>query len=92
MPVFESKNGEIPEIDPRKFDHISSIITTFEEKDLKTQNVVSFFFDKRSQYVFMELLSDINGRRVIDNIFGYDKEKIISTCENVLNYFKKTEK
>lgn len=88
MPVFNSEDGKIPEIDLRRTDHISSIITTFEAKDLKSENVTSFYFDRKTQYVFLELLSSINNKKVVDQIFGYDKEKIISTCKNILAYFE----
>ena len=89
MAKFESQDGQVPEIDLRRLDHITSIITTFEEKDLKTQNVISFYYDKEHEYVFLEVKSNIN-KKVVDNIFGYDKEKIITICDNLLSYFKKS--
>jgi hypothetical protein len=88
MSTFHSEDGKIPEIDLKKLDHITSIITTFEEKDLKTKNTISFFFDKNNDYVFLELQSSVNGKVIVDDTFGYDKEKILTICNNLLSYFK----
>jgi hypothetical protein len=85
---FESPKGEIPEIDPSKFDLIISLLSTFESNDLHTRNVINFRYDKSRDYVFLEIVSVHNGMRVVDCIFGYDKEKIINVCKSVLDYFE----
>jgi hypothetical protein len=86
---FESQENEIPEIDVSKLDNISSIVTTYEShKDLMTRNVINFLFDKKSDYVFLDIWSFVNGKVDKEALFGFDKEKVISTCKNVLSYFQ----
>lgn len=84
---IESPDGEIPEIDLKKLDPITSLITTFEDVDLKTKNVMNFYYDKERDYVFLELQVFINEEKTVDHVFGYAKEKIISTSENIIKYF-----
>lgn len=85
---FKSPKGEVPEIDPSKLDLIISLLTTFESNDLHTRNVINFRYDKSRDYVFLEIVSVHNGMRVVDCIFGYDKEKIVNVCKSVLDYFE----
>ena len=85
---FESEEGKVPEIDLRKLNTISSLITTFERKDLKTNNIVTFYYDNTRDYVFLELLSTVNNKVVIDDVMGYDKDKILALCQNVIDFFK----
>ena len=87
MPDLESPEGEVPEIDLKKLDHITSLVTTFEDVDLKTKNVMNFYYDSKRDYVFLELLAYANEKKVADYIFGYDKEKILSTSQNIIKYF-----
>ena len=86
---FNSPKGEIPEIDPTNLDLIISLMTTFESNDLHTKNAINFKYDKTRDYVFLELLAIHNGVRLVDYIFGYDKEKIVNVCKNILEYFSK---
>lgn len=92
MNIFESPKGEIPEIDPSKMDLIISLMTTFESNDLHTRNAINFKYDRERDYIFLELLAIHNGMRLVDYIFGYDKEKIINVCKNIIEYFSKEEK
>lgn len=85
--MYSSEQNEVPEINLKKLDHISSIITTFEQKDLKSNSTVSFYYDKNNDIVFLELLAKVNGKIIVDNIFGFDKDKILSTCENIKSFF-----
>jgi hypothetical protein len=84
---MKSKEGEVPEVDPRKLDHITSIITTFEQRDLKAQSSLSYYYDKSNDYIFLELVGVINGQRVADQVFGFDKEKILTACDNLKKFF-----
>ena len=86
--MYKSGEGQIPEIDLRKLDHISSIVTTFEQKDLKANSVISYYFDKSTNIVFLELIADVNGKRITESIFGFDKEKIANSCKIVSDYLK----
>jgi hypothetical protein len=93
MSTFSSPKGEIPEIDPNKLDLIISLLTTFESNDLHTKNAINFRYDKERDYVFLEMLSIHNGMKLVDYVFGYDKEKILNVCKNILSYFgENTEK
>lgn len=88
MSVFNSEENNIPEVDPSKLDNISSIVTTFESsKDLMTRNVINFLYDNRTDYVFLDIWSYVNGKVDKDALFGFDKEKMISSCKNILKYF-----
>jgi len=86
--IFKSSKGDIPEIDPSKFDLIISLLTTFESNDLHTRNAINFRFDKKTDYVFLEITSMHNGMKLIDYILGYDKEKIINVCQEIIRYFE----
>jgi len=88
MSIFKSQKGDIPEIDPSRFEQIVSLVTTFESNDLHTRNVINFAYDESSDYVFLEMLSTHNGQRLIDYILGYDKDKIVNVCEQILTFFK----
>lgn len=88
MSIFKSQKGDIPEIDPGRFEQIVSLVTTFESNDLHTRNVINFAYDENSDYVFLEMLSTHNGQRLIDYILGYDKDKIVNVCEQILTFFK----
>lgn len=90
--TFRSPKGDIPEIDPAKFDLIASLITTFESNDLHTKNVINFRYDKNTDYVFLDILAIHNSMNLIDYILGYDKEKIINVCRNIIEYFSTKEK
>lgn len=89
--TFRSPKGEIPEIDPAKLDLIASLITTFESNDLHTKNVINFRYDKKTDYVFLDMLAIHNGMSLIDYVLGFDKEKIINVCKNILEYFSTKE-
>jgi hypothetical protein len=80
---------KIPEIDLRKLDHITSLATTFENKELKTKNVLNFYYDSSRDYIFLEVKSELNGKTIADDIFGFDKDKLLSTSENLIKYFCK---
>jgi len=86
--TFRSSKGDIPEIDPSKLDLIISLMTSFESNDLHTKNVINFKYDNKRDYVFLEMLSVHNGMKIVDYIFGYDKEKIVNVCQNILEYFE----
>lgn len=86
--IFKSSKGELPEIDPSKLDLIISLLSTFESNDLHTRNAINFRFDPKTDYVFLEILSIHNGMKLIDYILGYDKEKIITVCKSILEYFE----
>jgi hypothetical protein len=88
MTIFSSPKGEIPEIDITKLDLIISLLSTFESNDLHTRNAINFRYDKTKDYVFLEILSMHNGEKQADCILGYDKDKIINVCRNVLDYFE----
>ena len=87
MSTFSSSKGEIPEIDPSKLDLIISLMTTFESNDLHTRNAINFKYDRTRDYVFLELLAEHNGMKLIDYLFGYDREKITNACREILKYF-----
>lgn len=91
MAIFHSKDGKIPEVDLRKMDNISTLVSTFEERDLVTRNILNFFFDKQTEYVFIDIWSYINGETKFDNLLGFDKDKLIAICQNILDYFNKNE-
>jgi hypothetical protein len=84
---FKSPKGEIPEIDPNKLDLITSLLTTFESNDLHTRNALNFRYDHKTDYVFLELLAVHNGQELVDYVFGYDKEKMVNVCNQILDYF-----
>jgi len=86
--IFKSPKGEIPEIDPKKFDLIISLLTTFESNDLHTRNAINFRYDEKNDYIFLEILAIHNGSKLIDYILGYDKEKIVNVCKTILEYFE----
>jgi hypothetical protein len=88
MAEFKSEENSVPEVDLRKLDHIAALITTFEQKDLKTKGVVCFYYDKKHEYVFLEVMADVNGRIIMDDVMGFDKEKVINLCKNVIKYFE----
>jgi len=88
MNIFKSQKGDIPEADPLKLDPIISLLTTFESNDLHTRNLINFKYDREHDYVFLEILSEHNGVKLVDHLFGYDKEKIINVCKNILEYFE----
>jgi predicted SnoaL-like aldol condensation-catalyzing enzyme len=88
MAIFESELNKIPEVDPTKLDNITTLVTTFEEKDLVTRNVMNFLYDEKTDYVFIDFWSLVNGKSVSDFITGYDKNKVLTVCENIINYFK----
>lgn len=88
MSTFSSSKGEIPEIDPRELELIISLITTFESNDLHTRNAINFRYDKKRDYVFLEMLAIHNGTTLVDYLFGYDKEKIINSCKEILIFFE----
>jgi hypothetical protein len=90
--IFRSSKGDIPEIDPSKLDLIISLMTTFESNDLHTKNVINFKYDNKRDYVFLEMLSVHNGMKLVDYIFGYDKEKIVNVCKNILEYFEQQQR
>lgn len=87
LSTFESPKGEIPEVDPDKLDLIISLMTTFESNDLHTENALNFRYDPKSDYVFLELFAVHNGQTLIDYVFGYDREKMINVCNQILYYF-----
>jgi len=87
-PAFHSIKGEIPEIDPTKFELIISLLSTFEANDLHTRNIVNFRYDETSDYVFLEILSVHNGMKLVDCIFGYDRDKLTNVCKYILEYFE----
>lgn len=89
MSEFGSEKGKIPEADPTKMDNITSLVTTFEENDLMTRNIMNFLYDRKTDYVFIDFWSLINGKPMVDFLVGYDKDKIISICQNILKYFEK---
>jgi hypothetical protein len=88
MSVFKSPKGEIPEIDPKRLDLIISLLTTFESNDLHTRNNINFKYDETTGYVFLEILAEHNGMKIVDHLFGYDKDKIINLCKHILEYFE----
>lgn len=85
--IFKSEKGDIPEVDLNGTDLITSLVTTFESNDLHTRNTINFLYDKNSQYVFLDILAIHNGMKLADIVFGFDKEKLISMCQNILDYF-----
>jgi hypothetical protein len=85
---FESEKGDVPEFDLTGTDLITSLITTFESNDLHARTAINFSHDKKTDYVFMDVLSIHNGKKLIDIVFGFDKEKILSMCENIRVYFR----
>lgn len=87
--TFQSPQGQVPEVDPSKLDSISTLVTTFEERDLVTRNIMNFLYDNKTDYVFIDFWSLVNGKPVVDMLVGYDREKIIATCKNILDYFQK---
>jgi len=89
MSTFNSSEGEVPNVDLNKMENISSLVTTFEDKDLITRNVLTYYFDKKTDYVFIDFWSYVNGKPVADNLVGFDKDKVISLCENIINFFKR---
>ena len=86
--MLQSEEGKIPEVDLSKLDHISALITTFEQKDLKTYSTISLFYDKINDYVFLELFASVNNQVAIDDVVGFDKEKMVNLCKNVIRYFE----
>ena len=88
MAEFKSENNDVPEIDLRRLEHIAALITTFEQKDLKTNGVISFHYDKRNDYIFLEVTADVNNKRVADHIMGFDREKVVNLCKNVISFFE----
>jgi len=89
LDTFKSSEGQIPEVDPSKLDNISSIVTTYESRqDLMTRNVINFLYDNKTDFVFMDIWSFINGKVDKDAFFGFDKDKVIATCKNILKYFE----
>ena len=90
--IFRSGKGDIPEIDPSKIDLIISLLTTFESNDLHTRNAINFRYDKKTDYVFLEILSMHNGMKLVDYTFGYDKEKMVNVCKGILDYFSQNSK
>jgi len=89
MSSFKSPKGEIPEIDPKGLDLIISLLTTFESNDLHTRNAINFMYDKSRDYIFLEILAVHNNEKLVDYLFGYDREKITNVCKNILEYFEK---
>lgn len=90
--TFRSSKGDIPELNPNTLDMIVSLLTTFESNDLHTRNAINFKYDKNNDYVFLEILAIHNGMKIVDYLFGYDKDKIINVCKNILDYFSEKEK
>jgi hypothetical protein len=90
--TFRSTKGDIPDMDPSKLDMIVSLLTTFESNDLHTRNAINFKYDPKIDYVFLEILAIHNGMRIVDIIFGYDKEKIVNVCKHILDYFSEKDK
>ncbi|MDD5649342.1 MAG: hypothetical protein PHF86_02845 [Candidatus Nanoarchaeia archaeon] len=88
MTMFKSPKGEIPEIDVTKLDLIISLLSTFESNDLHTRNAVNFRYDKKRDYVFLDIMSIHNGEKVADCVLGFDKEKVCNVCQSVLDYFE----
>ena len=88
---FDSEENRVPEINLRRMDLISSLITTFERNDLESKNSMNMYYDKTRDYVFMDLVADVNGKRIADYLAGWDKEKILNFCNNVIKYFEKDE-
>ena len=89
MAEFESDKGDIPSIDVRKLDYIISLITTFEEKDdLMTRNVINYYYDNKNDYVFMDIYVLLNNLVISDTLLGFNKDKIINICKNILKYFE----
>jgi len=86
--IFRSQKGDIPEINPENFDLIISLLSTFESNDLHTRNAINFRFDEKTDYVFLEILAIHNGMKLVEYVFGYDKEKVITVCKNILKYFE----
>jgi hypothetical protein len=37
----------------------------------------------------LEVKSELNGKEIADYIFGFDKDKLLSTSENLIKYFCK---
>jgi hypothetical protein len=89
MASFKSEENNVPEVDLRKLDHIVALVITFEQKDLNTKGVVCFYYDKKHEYVFLEVTADVNNRTIMDDVMGFDKEKVINLCKNVIDYFEK---
>jgi len=88
MSEFKSEENNVPDIDLRKLNHIAALITTFEQKDLKTTGTFSLYYDKKNDYVFFEVTADVNNKRVVDDIMGFDKEKVLNLCKNVIDFFE----
>jgi len=88
MADFQSEQGQIPEIDPSKFESIAALVNTFEQNDLITRNVIDFKYDSNTEYVFINLWSLLNGKSEIDVLLGFNKNKVITLCQNVLAYFE----
>lgn len=89
---FRSSKGDIPQVDSTKFDLIISLLSTFESNDLHTRNAINFKYDEKTDYIFLEILSIHNGMKLIDYILGYDSEKIVNVCKNILEYFEAKKK
>ena len=47
------------------------------------------YYDRTRDYVFMDLMADVNGKRIADYLAGWDKDKILTFCKNVIKYFEK---
>lgn len=88
MADFESPESEVPEVDLRKMENVSSLVSTFEGKDLMARNVLNFFHDKRTDYVFIDIWGYVNGKPVFDQLVGFDKDKVVSLCRNIIEYFE----
>ena len=88
---FDSEDGEVPEINFKEMDLISSLITTFEAKDLKSKNTMNMYYDPDRDYIFMDLVADVNGERIADYLAGWDKDKIVNFCKNIIKYFDRGE-
>ena len=88
MADFQSEQGQIPEIDPSKFESIAALVNTFEQNDLITRNVIDFKYDSNTDYVFINLWSLINNKSETDILLGFNKEKVITLCYDVLAYFE----
>jgi len=89
MADFKSEENLVPEIDLSKLNHIAALITTYEQKDLKTKGVLTLHHDKKNDYVFIEVTADVNGKVLMDDIMGFDKDKVITLCKNVIDFFER---
>ena len=89
MAEFKSEKNQIPEADPTTMDNITSLVTTFEEKrDLVTRNVMSFLHDKKNDYIFIDIWCLVNNTPVKDLLIGFDKDKILTVCRNIIKFFE----